>query len=53
MITDIKHVFACNPLYPVYREEQIEATRGVPAMRFVRFDDCSCEIREETTAGSP
>jgi len=34
MVTDIKHVFSCNPLHPVYREAQTAPERGVPALQW-------------------
>lgn len=36
--TDLKHVFSCNPLYPVYRERSALPSVGVPAMTFVPFE---------------
>ena len=36
--TDLKHVFACNPLYPVYRDRDVAEPRGVSPMEFVGFD---------------
>jgi ergothioneine biosynthesis protein EgtB len=40
LVTDIKHVFAQNPLYPVFREAAPE-TENVPAapQHFVEFDE--------------
>lgn len=40
LVTDIKHVFAQNPLYPVFREA-VPRARGdaVPPQRFVEFDE--------------
>ena len=38
LVTDIKHVFAQNPLYPVFRERQMDIATPKPApMRFSRF----------------
>jgi ergothioneine biosynthesis protein EgtB len=55
LITDIKHVFAQNPLYPVFRECQpshgydsaskIDIASPKPAsMRFVDFDEATVQI---------
>ena len=39
MLTDIKHVFSCNPLFPVYRQTEPD-TGGQPVPhRWVRFDE--------------
>lgn len=45
LITDIKHVFAQNPLYPVFRERKIEiASPKRPPMHFVDFDEATVQI---------
>src|SRR5437762_6451843 len=40
LITDIKHVFAQNPLYPIFRAKKIDAAaaKRMP-MRFIDFDE--------------
>jgi len=45
LLTDIKHVFAQNPLYPVFRERKIDnvSTEAVP-MRFLTFEKTTVEI---------
>jgi ergothioneine biosynthesis protein EgtB len=45
LITDIKHVFAQNPLYPVFRQTKSghRATNPAP-VRFVEFDEERVEI---------
>jgi ergothioneine biosynthesis protein EgtB len=35
--TDIKHVFACNPLYPTYREVQADVAKPVQPTQFIPF----------------
>jgi ergothioneine biosynthesis protein EgtB len=45
LITDIKHVFAQNPLYPVFRERKIDiASSKRPPMCFVDFDEATVQI---------
>jgi ergothioneine biosynthesis protein EgtB len=38
MITDIKHVFSMNPLYPAYRHRDVTLSSDIPALHWVDFD---------------
>ncbi|HSH37622.1 MAG TPA: DinB family protein, partial [Chthoniobacterales bacterium] len=45
LVTDIKHVFAQNPLYPVFESAAAEpARRKVAPQRFVEFDEAMVSI---------
>src|SRR6266850_1391929 len=45
LVTDIKHVFAQNPLYPVFRERTIEIVPpGSSPMHFLEFEETIVEI---------
>ena len=44
MLTDIKHVFAVNPLRPVYRPRAPEPHRRAPALDFIAFEGGIHEI---------
>jgi len=45
LITDIKHVFAQNPLYPVFHAKEILSLgAALPACQYVDFDEAIVEI---------
>ncbi|MFL6590104.1 MAG: ergothioneine biosynthesis protein EgtB [Chthoniobacterales bacterium] len=44
LLTDIKHVFAQNPLYPVFHESAVAASRPVSPQHFVEFDETTLSI---------
>jgi ergothioneine biosynthesis protein EgtB len=45
LVTDIKNVFAQNPLYPVYRErDSTPERRGISPAQFVNFEESMAEI---------
>lgn len=46
LVTDIKHVFAQNPLFPVFRaaDENRGSSVRAPSQRFVEFDETTLEI---------
>jgi ergothioneine biosynthesis protein EgtB len=39
MLTDIKHVFSCNPLYPAYVERAPTGSASVPPVAWVSFPE--------------
>ncbi len=44
LVTDIKHVFAQNPLYPVFEPRESEPGPQKPALQFVEFDEAIVSI---------
>ena len=53
LVTDIKHVFAQNPLYPVFRERQIDTRAAdAPALRFIDFEEITIEIGHDDSGFS-
>jgi len=53
LITDIKHVFAQNPLYPVFRERKIDTLpANVLPMEFIEFEETISEIGHDNSGFS-
>jgi len=44
LVTDIKHVFAQNPLHPIFRKQTEEKMQAPPRMSFVDFDETVASI---------
>jgi ergothioneine biosynthesis protein EgtB len=44
MLTDIKHVFSCNPLRPAYRQQNGAANTTAPVLSWSAFAGGLCEI---------
>ncbi len=44
LITDIKHLFSCNPLKPAYRDIAVKRGEVLPDMDWVSFDEGLYEI---------
>jgi ergothioneine biosynthesis protein EgtB len=48
LVTDIKHVFAQNPLHPIFRERKIDLVpEKTSPIKFVEFDEAIVEIGHE------
>jgi ergothioneine biosynthesis protein EgtB len=53
LVTDIKHVFAQNPLYPVFAEAVSNTiAQGVAPQHFVEFDEATLSIGHDGTGFS-
>src|SRR5262249_9005045 len=45
LITDIKHDFAQNPLYPVFSKQKSDDHKiDIPPIKFVQFDETTIEV---------
>ena len=44
MITDIKHVYSINPLYPVYINKELPAVESVPPIEWIKIEGGLYEI---------
>ena len=44
MVTDLKHLLAQNPLYPVYAEQAFDPAAGAPALDWLSFEGGLAEI---------
>ena len=49
MLTDIKHVFSMNPLYPAYQDRNVELEFDVPKMNWIAFEEGLFEIGHSGT----
>ena len=52
LLTDIKHLFSCNPLLPAFTQHQELPSRAAPALSFRGFDGGVVEIGHEGTGFS-
>lgn len=44
ILTDLKYLFAQNPLLPVYRDQDSEEVSSIPALNWVSFDEGIVEV---------
>jgi ergothioneine biosynthesis protein EgtB len=49
LLTDIKHLFSCNPLLPAFTQQSPPASRAAPALAYKRFDGGLVEIGHHGT----
>src|SRR5258707_6541525 len=48
LVTDIKHVFSQNPLYPVFREREIDVVSAkIAPMHFFHFEEATVDVGHE------
>ncbi len=47
ILTDLKHLFSCNPLYPVYSSQKISTVHEIAKMDFVSFEQGLYQIGHE------
>jgi ergothioneine biosynthesis protein EgtB len=52
LLTDIKHLFSCNPLLPAYIRQSAPPARAAPALSYRRFDGGLVDIGYDA-AGAP
>ncbi len=44
MLTDVKHLLGCNPLYPAYTPQEMEAGAAPESLHWIEFDGGLAEI---------
>jgi ergothioneine biosynthesis protein EgtB len=52
ILTDLKHLFSCNPLRPAYHSPPVEASPAAPALSYRAFQGGLVEIGHEGTGFS-